>query len=112
MITDIQTFAEERFSDRVYRAVCQIPPGHVATYGQIAALAGSPGASRAVGNILHRNPEPERIPCFRVVNARGELTGAFAFGGIDEQRFRLLEDGVDVVNFRVDLGEFQWDGRV
>ena len=96
------------FYERVYEIVRQIPPGYVATYGQIAALSGSPGAARAVGNALHVNPEPDKIPCFRVVNSAGKLTGAFAFGGIYRQKELLEDDGVEVRNFRVDLKEYQW----
>ena len=70
------------FAERVYAAVRMIPEGHVATYGDIAALAGSPGAARAVGNALHVNPDPEYTPCFRVVNAQGKLARNFGFGGI------------------------------
>ena len=97
------------FSQRVYEVVKQIPPGRVATYGQVAAYAGNPRAARAVGNALHVNPDPEHVPCFRVVNSQGFLSGAFAFGGLYVQRDRLREDGVEVVNFRVDLSRFQWD---
>ena len=99
------------FEAKVYAAVRQIPAGKVATYGQIARLIGHPGAARAVGNALHRNPDSVGTPCFKIVNAAGFLSGAFAFGGIYEQRDRLRADGVEVVNFRVDLKEYQWDGR-
>ena len=51
----------------------KIPKGHVATYGRIAEMAGEPKMARAVGNALHKNPDPEHIPCFRVVNSKGEL---------------------------------------
>ena len=51
----------------------KIPKGHVATYGRIAEMAGEPKMARAVGNALHKNPDPENIPCFRVVNSKGEL---------------------------------------
>ncbi len=98
------------FAALVYDAVRQIPPGRVATYGQIARLIGHPGASRAVGNVLHKNPDDIRTPCFKIVNAQGYLSGAFAFGGIYEQRDRLRADGVEVVNLRVDLQKYQWDG--
>ena len=97
------------FDAQVWRIVRQIPAGKVATYGQIARLAGHPGAARAVGNALHRNPDDIRTPCFKVVNAQGYLSGAFAFGGIHEQRDRLRADGVEVVNYQVDLKKFQWD---
>ena len=81
----------------------KIPKGHVATYGQVAAMAGNPKMSRAVGNALRKNPDPENIPCFRVVNAKGELAEAFAFGGEGKQAKLLEEDGVVVVDGKVDL---------
>lgn len=94
----------------MYAAVRQIPPGYVATYGQIAELAGSPGAARAVGNALHVNPDPDGTPCFRVVNAQGKLTKNFGFGGIAEHRRRLEEDGIEVINYKVDLEVYRWRG--
>ena len=66
--------------------------------------------ARAVGNALHKNPEPDIIPCFRVVNAKGECSGSFAFGGPDAQAKRLREDGIEVVNNRVDLEKYGWWG--
>ena len=65
--------------ERVYEVVKQIPYGKVATYGQVAALAGSKRWARVVGYALHANPDPEHIPCFRVVNRFGEFSKAFAF---------------------------------
>ena len=98
------------FYDRVYEAVCRIPKGKVATYGQIAMLAGSPRASRVVGYALHVNPKPGVIPCHRVVNREGRLAPSFAFGGTDAQQ-RLLEgEGVSVQDGYVDLMRFGWDG--
>jgi len=64
--------------------------------------------ARAVGNALHENPDPENIPCFRVVNAEGKCSGSFAFGVPDEQAKRLREDGIEVVNNRVDLEKYGW----
>ncbi|RHV79366.1 methylated-DNA--[protein]-cysteine S-methyltransferase [Clostridium sp. OF10-22XD] len=93
-------------SKRIYEAVKKIPAGKVATYGQIAELAGDKKMARAVGNALHKNPDPEHIPCFRVVNANGELSGAFAFGGKNVQADRLMADGVTVVDGRVDMERF------
>ena len=94
-------------SKRIYEAVKQIPKGHVATYRQVAKMAGNEKMSRAVGNALHKNPDPEHIPCFRVVNAKGELSGAFAFGGADVQAELLREDGVEVIDGKVDLKKYQ-----
>ncbi|MBO5060417.1 MAG: MGMT family protein [Clostridia bacterium] len=93
---------------RIYEAVMQIPRGKVATYGQIAAVAGNKNMSRAVGNALHRNPDPDRIPCHRVVNRKGELAPMFVFGGIDVQKQLLMSEGVMVEGNAVDLEKYQW----
>ena len=66
MVTDSPT-------KRIYEAVKKIPKGKVATYGQVAKMAGNPRMARAVGNALHKNPDPSTIPCHRVVNSKGEL---------------------------------------
>ena len=88
---------------RIYEAVKKIPRGKVATYGQVAEMAGNKKRARAVGNALHKNPDPEKIPCYRVVNAKGELAGEFAFGGEGAQARLLQADGIAVVDGRVDL---------
>ena len=69
-------------------------------------MAGEPKMARAVGNALHKNPDPDHIPCYRVVNSKGELSGAFAFGGSDEQANRLRADGIEVTGNKVDLQKF------
>ena len=106
MIAESYDLVTDSPSKRIYEAVRQIPPGHVATYGRIAELAGDKKMARAVGNALHKNPDPEHIPCFRVVNAKGELSGSFAFGGAGEQERLLRADGVEVVNGKVDLERY------
>lgn len=98
------------FFDNVYDKVRMIPKGMVATYGQIACLCDAPRASRAVGYALHVNPDPNNIPCFRVVNRFGRCADAFAFGGAQEQARRLIEDGVEVDdNYCVDLDKYKWN---
>ena len=96
--------------ERIYDVVRRIPCGKVATYGQVALLAGNPRWSRVVGYALHVNPDPEQIPCFRVVNRLGEPSAAFSFGGINEQVRLLEQEGVKLRDGRVDLAVFQWDG--
>ena len=93
-------------TNRIYEAVKKIPKGHVATYGRVAEMAGDKKMARAVGNALHKNPDPDNIPCFRVVNAKGELAGEFAFGGAGQQARLLEADGVEVKNGKVDLEKF------
>ena len=95
--------------ERIYAVVKQIPPGYVATYGQVAALAGNPRWARVVGYALHANPDPLNIPCHRVVNRFGALSKAFAFGGEEEQRQRLQAEGVTFTSDGlVDLQRFGW----
>lgn len=94
------------FYEKVYNAVRRIPIGKVATYGQIAATAGSPGAGQSVGNALHNNPDPDTIPCHRVVNAKGELAQGFAFGGAEGQAKLLEKEGVVVIEGKVDLRRY------
>ena len=106
MIAESYDIITDSPTKRIYEAVKKIPKGHVATYGRIAEMAGESKMARAVGNALHKNPDPEHIPCFRVVNSNGELSGAFAFGGENEQARRLMADGVEVVNGKVDLKKY------
>ena len=96
------------FYDKVYENVKKIPHGKVATYGQIAALAGNKRLSRVVGYALHVNPDPKTIPCHRVVNRMGEVSRAFAFGGGNRQIELLEAEGVEFVDGKVDMKRFQW----
>lgn len=109
MIAESYDLVTDSPTKRIYEAVKRIPKGYVATYGQVAKMAGNERMSRAVGNALHKNPDPEHIPCFRVVNSKGELAGAFAFGGANVQADLLREDGVEVVDGKVDLKRFQME---
>ena len=100
---DLVTYSPTK---RIYEAVKKIPKGCVATYGKVAEMAGNPRMSRAVGNALHKNPDPEHIPCYRVVNSKGELAGAVAFGGENVQKKLLEADGIEVINGKVDLKKY------
>lgn len=99
---------EKNTFERIYEIVRRIPYGKVATYGQIAAFAGNPRLSRVVGYALHVNPDPEGIPCFRVVNRFGEVSKAFAFGGENRQITLLQNEGVCFIDGRVDMKTHQW----
>lgn len=108
---------EKSFHERVYDVVRHIPRGKVATYGQVAALIGSPRASRFVGFALHANPYPGEVPCHRVVFKSGQLTPSFAFGGPGEQYRLLRDEGVTFLESYnensdaipvVDLAQCQW----
>ena len=106
MIAESYDLVTDSPTKRIYEAVKKIPKGHVATYGQIAEMAGDKKMARAVGNALHRNPDADNIPCFRVVNSKGELAGEFAFGGGDAQARLLEAEGVTVTDGRVSLDKF------
>ena len=106
MISESYDLVTDSPTKRIYEAVKKIPKGHVATYSKVAEMAGNPRMARAVGNALHKNPDPEHIPCFRVVNAKGELAGEFAFGGAGEQAKLLEADGIEVEDGKVDLKKY------
>ncbi|MBO4615821.1 MAG: methylated-DNA--[protein]-cysteine S-methyltransferase [Lachnospiraceae bacterium] len=106
MIAESYDLVSDSPSKRIYEAVKKIPKGRVATYGQVAEMAGDKNMARAVGNALHKNPEPGTIPCHRVVNSKGELAGAFAFGGAGVQAALLAKEGVVVKEGKVDLKQF------
>jgi len=106
MIAESYDLVSDSPSKRIYEAVKKIPKGRVATYGQVAEMAGDKNMARAVGNALHKNPEPGTIPCHRVVNSKGELAGAFAFGGAGVQAALLAKEGVVVKEGKIDLKQF------
>ena len=78
--------------DRVHRLMAQLPPDKVTTYGDLAAMAGSPRAARIVGGVAHTGPTD--LPWHRLVNAKGGLAVGFP-GGQDVQRQLLLQDGIE-----------------
>ncbi|MBE7041472.1 MAG: MGMT family protein [Ruminococcaceae bacterium] len=80
--------------EKIYEVVKSIPKGKVATYGQVALLAGNPRWARVVGYALHVNPDPGTIPCHRVVNREGRVAPGFAFGGEGVQRQLLEAEGI------------------
>ena len=106
MIAESYDLVTDSPTKRIYEAVKRIPKGKVATYGKVAEMAGNKKMSRAVGNALHKNPDPENIPCFRVVNSKGELAPEFAFGGMGEQRKLLEAEGIEVKDNKVDLSKY------
>ena len=106
MIAESYDLITDSPAKRIYEAVKKIPKGKVATYGQVAEMAGDKKMARAVGNALHKNSDPEHIPCYRVVNAKGELAGEFVFGGAGAQEKLLKADGIEVTDGRVNLKKY------
>lgn len=99
---------ETTFRDRVYEITKQIPKGRVATYGQIARLAGKPKAARAVGHFMRTNPHAPIVPCHRVVASDGKLTGYSGGKGISTKKSMLIAEGVYFAKDNVDLKRSGW----
>lgn len=100
----------ENLFEMIYRAVRRIPPGRVATYGQVARIVGLPRGARTVGWALRALPEGSDVPWQRVINARGSIS--FRPGGhaaMVQQRL-LEEEGIVFQEGRVDLGAYGWAG--
>ena len=94
----------------VYAFVKRIPRGRVATYGQIATLAGLDGHARQVGYALHSLPDGSDVPWHRVINAKGEVSPRSTSDSHELQRMLLEEEGVEFsLDGRVDLKDFRWE---
>ena len=93
----------------IWSVVRRIPKGRVATYGQIAELAGLEGHARQVGYALHNLPEASHVPWHRVINARGEISPRSAGDSHELQRMLLEGEGVEIdPRGRIDLKQFRW----
>jgi O-6-methylguanine DNA methyltransferase len=97
-----------RFSGRVLKLCSRVPEGRVTTYGEIAKAAGKPGSSRAVGQVLKRNPRPVEIPCHRVVRSDGKLGGYGGSGRENEERKKALlrREGVRIEKNKIRVKEY------
>lgn len=100
---------EPDIAEQIWQVIALIPKGRVATYGQVAELAGLPGGARRVGRILSRLPRGSRIPWHRVVNASGGISLPESSGGYARQHSRLAKEGI-VFNAagRIALRRFRW----
>ena len=92
----------------IWQTVTAIPSGRVATYGQVAALAGMPGAARQVGAALKKLPAGSNVPWHRVVNAQGRISLPAASNSFKEQQARLLAEGIDIAAGKLNLRQWQW----
>lgn len=107
MIAESYDLVTDSPTKRIYEAVKKIPKGMVATYADVAEMAGDRKMARAVGNALHKNPDPSTIPCHRVVNSKGELAGEYAFGGAWKQAQILVSEGVEITEGKVNLKKYR-----
>lgn len=100
------------FKEQVIRKIKEVPSGKVATYGQIAALAGSPRAALMVGRILHQSSESEQLPWQRVINSAGRISIVNLSYPADLQAQLLQGEGVIVEkrmgSYYIDLAQYLW----
>ncbi len=101
---DIPTESAPSRHERIWQVVAAIPHGKVATYGQVASLAGMPNQARLVGRVLSRLPAGTQLPWHRVLNAAGRISNPNAV----RQQERLAEEGLTFVQGRLNLKECQW----
>ena len=92
--------------EKIYELLLEIPKCKVTTYEEIAIKLGNKNLCRYVGNILHKNPNKKRYPCYKVVSSNGKLSKNYAFGGLEKQREALEEEGIEVINGKVDLKKY------
>ncbi|WP_416306740.1 MGMT family protein [Neptunicella sp. SCSIO 80796] len=93
---------------RIWQTIELVPPGTVASYGQIADLAGLPGRARLVGKSLGYVPQNRAVPWYRILRSNGQIAFPAGSPQADKQKGLLQEEGVVVLNNRVKLKEFQW----
>ena len=93
---------------RILTIVKEIPKGCVATYGQVAKLAGLPGYARVVGQALNKLPSDTQLPWHRVISASGRMSLSEDSDSFLEQKEKLLSDGITIQETRIDLKEYQW----
>lgn len=99
------------FKNRVYKIVAQIPKSKVATYGQVAKLAGNQKAARAVGVLMKNNPHAPKVPCHRVVGHNGQLVGYSGQGGINKKKQLLTSEGITFKQGKVNLKKCLWQAE-
>lgn len=99
---------EKNSFEKIYEVVKQIPPGTVASYGQVAMLAGNARWARVVGYALHAVNEADALPCHRVVTRDGSVSDAFMSNGKNRQVELLKKEGVKFTDGKVDMKKYQW----
>ena len=95
------------FSKRVIKIIQKIPVGRVATYGQIASLAGNNKAARQISRILHSSSGKYDLPWHRVINSQGRIS-LRSGDGFEMQKAILESEGIQVIEDKIDLAKFQW----
>jgi methylated-DNA-protein-cysteine methyltransferase-like protein len=106
-MTTITTQANQN-RERIWQIVSQIPPGKVASYGQIATLAGLPRGARLVGHVMNKLPQETRLPWHRVINSQGKISLPVGSAAHTEQKARLIDEGIIFNHERISLVHYGW----
>ena len=99
---------DKQKAERIWLTVCKVPAGKVASYGQIADLAGLPGRARLVGKALGYAPSKMKVPWYRILRSNGQLAFTAGTQEAERQKGLLQEEGVVVLNNRVKMKQFAW----
>ncbi|MCP4598808.1 MGMT family protein [Neptuniibacter sp.] len=99
---------EISYQEKIWQVVALIPEGNVATYGQIAELAGLPRMARAVGRTLSLLPKGTQLPWHRVINAKGQISFPVGSEAYECQKSRLEEEGITLLNGKINLKQHRW----
>ncbi len=102
--------SEPTRNQKIWLVVSEIPEGKVATYGQVAELAGMPAGARIVGNVLSHLPPGSQLPWHRVISCRGEISFPEGSNRYQKQRQRLEDEGIVFIGTRLKLSEYRWNG--
>ncbi len=100
--------AEPTYQEKIWQVVSMIPEGKVATYGQVAELAGLPRMARAVGRTLSQLPKDTQLPWFRVINAKGMISFPAESDAYKRQKSLLEADGITLLKGKVPLKTYRW----
>lgn len=103
---------DREWAQSVWQVVCDIPPGHVLTYGEVARLSGMPRHARRVGQAMRWAPRSMKLPWHRVINAQGKISFPADSDGYRRQKSKLEQEGVVFVKGKVDLDRYGYRGAV
>ena len=97
---------------KIFELLRMVPKKKVITYEQIAEYLGDVKLIRVVGIYLKKNLDERSNLCYKVVNGQGKLSSKFPFGGLEGQKEKLENSGIEIIDNRVDLNKYQWDGKI
>jgi methylated-DNA-protein-cysteine methyltransferase-like protein len=100
--------ATAKRNERIWATICDIPEGSVASYGQIAEIAGIPRGARQVGYALRHLPRNSSVPWYRVIQASGKIAFKLGSDAFNEQSKRLMREEVVILNGRIDMKKYRW----